>query len=126
MAPQQHERKESIKELFAAAIEANRRRETEQRLQLFLDDLERQARNFRDPGRERLLVWIRVVRHQRKPDPPHLRALVKAIAGNRWNTDAPAWWPDATPWPSGRQTRGNPFAYRQITSAIISISTQAP
>lgn len=99
----ERERQEAIKAQFEAAIEANRLYETEQRLQAFLDDLERRAQNFREPGRERLLVWIRVVRQKMAQDPPHLNALAKAIAGNRWNDDAPAWWPDDATWQTAAQ-----------------------
>lgn len=60
----ERERQEAIKAQLDAAIEANRLYEMEQRLQVFLDDLERRARNFREPGRKRLLVWIRVVRQK--------------------------------------------------------------
>lgn len=99
----ERERKEAIKAQLEAAIEANRLYETEQRLQAFLDDLERRAQNFREPGRERILVWIRVVRQKMAQDPPHLNALEKAIAGNRWNDDAPAWWPDDAAWQTAAQ-----------------------
>lgn len=100
----ERDRVEALKAQVDVAVKACNRFLEEQRLRSFLDELDQRLKHFEEPGRGRLQVWIQMVRQQIDQDPPHLRILEEAIAGNRWNNDPPAWWPEEMAWLSEART----------------------
>jgi hypothetical protein len=92
-------REEALTKQVESAFAASRAHGDEIALREYLDFLEISLSDYRAPFREKLAVWISVVRKELKRFPPHVRVLADSIQGNRWNDEAPDWWPSDTVWP---------------------------
>ena len=95
-------REEALRQQIECAFKASRSHAEETALLEYLDFLEISLEDYREPFREKLSVWIALVRKELKCFPPHLQVLADAIQGNRWNDDPPDWWPGNAVWPKSK------------------------
>lgn len=87
------------KEQVEAALRLVEQRTQEDSVIAYLNALEAQLPNFGEPFRERLDMWIRVVRDELARSSPYLKALVDAVNGPYWRSGPPDWWPELEKWP---------------------------
>lgn len=64
------------------------------RLKAYLEDLEQRRKSFEEPFRERVGVWIRVVREELAQSDPEIIELAASIKGASWRPWPPDWWPE--------------------------------
>lgn len=64
------------------------------RLNAYLEDLEQRRQSFEEPFKERVGVWIRVVREELAQSDPEMTQLATSIKGASWRPWPPDWWPE--------------------------------
>jgi hypothetical protein len=82
-------RAEQLKQAFAMAEEQQR----VERLRGFLVQLDQRMPELQEPYKERVEVWLRVVRAELDSKNPVDQMLTQCLTAPSWQTWPPAWWP---------------------------------
>jgi hypothetical protein len=85
-------RREQLELAFKAAAEYDR----VQSLKRFLDVVETERLDYREPYDERAKIWLAVVREELEAADPYRALIAQGLTVPSWQTWPPEWWPEST------------------------------